>query len=88
MNWLNKGRQRHNTLLRNPARSSVPGPWLQRLSPFRGIRLFTRRGSKNSYEANVLVPLQDGRFLPADDKYLRDCILQPATCKSWPAINP
>jgi cytochrome c oxidase subunit 2 len=71
--WLNRGNA-HNTLAQS------------------GAALFRELGCSGCHMGNSvvhaprleglygkMVPLQDGRFLRADDKYLRDCILVPTT---------
>lgn len=82
--WLTKGGA-HNTLAQS------------------GALLFRELGCSGCHMGNSvvhaprleglygkLVPLQDGRFLRADDKYLRDCILQPATqvVAGYPPLMP
>jgi cytochrome c oxidase subunit 2 len=82
--WLNKGGA-HNTLAQS------------------GANLFRELGCSGCHMGNStvhaprleglygkLVALQDGRFLRADDQYLRDCILQPATqvVAGYPPLMP
>lgn len=82
--WLNKGGV-HNTLAQS------------------GATLFRELGCSGCHMGNSAVhaprleglygkqvPIQDGRFLIADDKYLRDCILEPATqvVAGYPPLMP
>jgi cytochrome c oxidase subunit 2 len=82
--WLNKGGA-HDTLAQS------------------GATLFRTLGCSGCHMGNSvvhaprleglygkLVPILDGRFLRADDKYIRDCILEPATqiVAGYPALMP
>jgi cytochrome c oxidase subunit II len=82
--WLNKGGA-HDTLAQS------------------GATLFRELGCSGCHMGNstvhaprleglygTLVALQDGRFVRAEDKYIRDCILQPSTqlVAGYPPVMP